>query len=133
MQLEEQSKAATEEARRTGKLKKQVVPPDLLEEVFELNMQLEEMRMNKKMGEQDRTLERQLEDAKKHLQAKHDGMMQELGNAWNEWDALVDRAEQGETVLDEDRLAVRDKMVDVLNRRNYLRNLLRDIDEVLES
>ncbi len=131
--MEEQSKAATEEARRTGKLKKQVVPPDLLEEVFELNMQLEEMRMNKKMGEQDRTLERQLEDAKKHLQTKRDGMMQELGSAWNEWDALVDRAEQGETVLDEDRLAVRDKMVDVLNRRNYLRNLLRDIDEVLES
>jgi len=133
VQLEEQSKAATEEARRTGKLKKQVVPPDLLEEVFELNMQLEEMRMNKKMGERDRTLERELEDAKKQLQAKHDGMMQELHAAWNEWDVLVDRAEQGETVLDEDRLAVRDKMLDVLNRRNYLRNLLRDIDEVLEG
>ena len=85
------------------------------------------------MGEHDRTLERQLEDAKKHLQATYDGMMQELGAAWNEWDALVDRAEQGEAVLDEDRLTVRDKMVDVLNRRNYLRNLLRDVDEVLES
>ena len=60
-------------------------------------------------------------------------MMQELHSAWNEWDALVDRAEQGDAVLEEDRLAVRDKMVDVLNRRNYLRNLLRDIDEVLES
>ena len=36
-------------------------------------------------------------------------------------------------VLEDDRLAVRDKMVDVLNRRNYLRNLLRDIEEVLES
>ena len=56
VQMEEQSKAATEEARRTGKLKKQVVPPDLLEQVFELNMQLEEMRMNKKMGELDRDL-----------------------------------------------------------------------------
>jgi molecular chaperone HscB len=133
VQLEEQSKAATEEARRTGKLKKQVVPPDLLEEVFELNMQLEEMRMNKKTGENDRNLERQLEDAKKHLQDKYAGMMQELSAAWNEWDPLVDRAEQGETVLEDDRLAVRDKMVEVLNRRNYLRNLLRDIDEVLES
>jgi molecular chaperone HscB len=133
VQLEEQSKAATEEARRTGHLKKQVVPPDLLEEVFELNMQLEEMRMNKKTGENDRNLERQLEDAKKHLQAKYDGMMQELSAAWNEWDALVDRAEQGESVLEDDRLAVRDKMVEVLNRRNYLRNLLRDIDEVLEG
>ncbi len=133
VQLEEQSKAATEEARRTGKLKKQVVPPDLLEEVFELNMQLEEMRMNRKMGEEDRNLDRQLEDAKKHLQAKYEGMMQELSAAWNEWDAMVDRAEQGENVLEDDRLAVRDKMVEVLNRRNYLRNLLRDIDEVLES
>ncbi len=133
VQLEEQSKAATEEARRTGKLKKQVVPPDLLEEVFELNMQLEEMRMNKKMGEDDRNLERQLEDAKKHLQAKYEAMMRELSAAWNEWDAMVDRAEQGENVLEDDRLAVRDKMVEVLNRRNYLRNLLRDIDEVLES
>jgi molecular chaperone HscB len=133
VQLEEQSKAATEEARRTGKLKQQVVPPDLLEEVFELNMQLEEMRMNKKMGESDRNLERQLGDAKKDLQAKYDGMMEELSAAWNEWDALVDRAEQGETVLEDDRLAVRDKIVEVLNRRNYLRNLLRDIDEVMES
>jgi molecular chaperone HscB len=133
VQLEEQSKAATEEARRTGKLKKQVVPPDLLEEVFELNMQLEEMRMNKKMGESDRNLERQLQDEKKHLQGKYDDMMQELSAAWNEWDALVDRAEQGVTVLDDDRLAVRDKMVDVMNRRNYLRNLLRDIDEVVEG
>jgi molecular chaperone HscB len=131
--LEEQSKAATEEARRTGKLKKQVVPPDLLEQVFELNMQLEEMRMNKKMGELDRNLERELQDTQKKLRARHDVLMQELQAAWNDWDSLVDRAEQGGSVLDDDRLAVRDKMVDVLNRRNYLRNLLRDIEEVLES
>src|SRR5450755_312121 len=123
VQFEEQSKAATEEARRTGKAKKQVVPPDLLEQVFELNMQLEEMRMNRKMGESDRTLEHQLRDTKKQLQAKYDGLMQELQVAWNDWDALVDRADQGGAVLDDDRSAVRDKMLDVLNRRNYLRNL----------
>jgi molecular chaperone HscB len=133
VELEEQSKAATEEARRTGKLKKQVVPPDLLEEVFELNMQLEEMRMNKKMGEPDRNLERQLQDAKKNLQGRHDSLMRELSSAWNEWDGLVDRVAQGGNVLEDDRLAARNKMLDVLNRRNYLRNLLRDIDEVLEQ
>lgn len=133
VQLEEQSKAATEEARRTGKLKKQVVPPDLLEQVFELNMQLEEMRMNKKMGEPDRTLERELQDSKKQLQDRYNSMLEELHAAWNQWDALIDRAEQGGSVLEDDRLAVRDKMVNVLNRRNYLRNLLRDIDEVLEG
>jgi len=132
MHLEEQSTAATEEARRTGKTKKQVVPPDLLEQVFELNMQLEEARMNKKMGEPDRSLALELQDSKKQLQTKYDGMMEELHHAWNEWDALVEQAAQGDNVLEEDRLAVRDRMLDILNRRNYVRNLLRDIEEVLE-
>ena len=35
-------------------------------------------------------------------------------------------------VLEEDRVAALDKMRDILNRRAYVRNLLRDIDEVLE-
>ena len=132
VRLEEQSTAATEEARRTGKAKKQAVPPDLLEQVFELNMQLEEARMNRKMGETDRSLEIELRDSKKQLQAKYDAIIEELHRAWDEWDALVDRAEDG-GVLEDDRIAVRDKMMDVLNRRNYVRNLLRDIDEVLEG
>src|SRR5579863_6605496 len=42
IELEEQSQNATEQARATGQIKKQIVPPDMLEEVFELNMQLEE-------------------------------------------------------------------------------------------
>ena len=56
VELEEQSKQATEKARATGELKKQVVPPDLLEEVFELNMHLEELRVQKKLGEDDPAL-----------------------------------------------------------------------------
>src|SRR5690349_368978 len=55
VQLEGQSKAATDAARQTGE-KRQIVPPDLLEEVFELNMQLEELRANKKVGEEDPAL-----------------------------------------------------------------------------
>ena len=51
IQLEEQSKAATDAARASGQQKKQVVPPELLEEVFELNMQLAEMRAARQMGE----------------------------------------------------------------------------------
>jgi len=127
--LEEQSTAATEEARRSGKAKKQVVPPDLLEEVFELNMQLEEARMNKKMGEPDRSLERELHDQKKHLQEKQDGLMQDLHRAWNDWDAVIDSTD---SALEDDRGAVLQRMMDVLNQRAYVRNLLRDIDEVLE-
>ena len=130
---EEQSKAATDEARRTGQVKKQVVPPDLLEQVFELNMQLEEMRMNKKVGEEDRTLEGELRDAKQQLQAKHDSLMEELQTTWSDSDALVDRADRGEPVPEDDHKAVRNRMLSVLNRRSYLRNLLRDVDEVLET
>ena len=62
--LEEQSKTATENARATGEIKKQIVPPDLLEEVFELNMQLEELRMNKKMGEEDEALTKEVSQHK---------------------------------------------------------------------
>jgi len=62
--LEEQSKSATEAARATGTAKKQIVPEDLLEEAFELNMQLEEMRMARKMGENDPQLRSDLLAAK---------------------------------------------------------------------
>src|SRR5947209_12277305 len=56
VELEEQSKTATEKARQTGEVKKEVVPPDLLEEVFEWKMQLEELRANKKVGEDEQNL-----------------------------------------------------------------------------
>ncbi len=133
VQLEEQSQAATEEARRTGAAKKQVVPPDLLEEVFELNMQLEELRMNKKMGEDDRTLVHEVQSTKQQLQTKNENLIEELRSGWNDWDALIDRSDRGENVLESDRAQVRNRMVDVLNRRSYIRNLLREVDAVLES
>lgn len=128
VEFEGQSKAATDQARESGTQKKQVVPPELLEEVFELNMQLEEARMNKKMGEVDEALSNELEETKKNLQAKYDGLMDELKSYWNEWDAIEDRAAD-----DQERRAVRDKMVDLLNRRSYIRNLVRDVNEVLET
>lgn len=129
--LEEQSKSATDTARETGGTKKQVVPPELLEEVFELNMQLEEARMNKKMGEQDENLAAELQQTKKNLQAKYDALMSELKGYWNEWDVLVDRFHSGNDISAE-RAKVRDKMVGLLNRRTYIRNLVRDVNEVLD-
>src|SRR5260370_34317108 len=64
VELEEQSKSATEKARSTGEVKKQIVPPDLLEEVFELNIQLEELRQQKKMAKSDPALVKDLEGHK---------------------------------------------------------------------
>ena len=129
VELEEQSKSATEQARATGEIKKQIVPPDLLEEVFELNMQLEELRMNKKIGEDDAALIGEIGKQKQSLEAKHEALLQELQTYWKSWDSLIDRS----PAAVEERARVRDQMVDVLNRRNYLRNLLRDVNAALES
>ena len=131
VELEEQSKQATEQARATGELKKQVVPPDLLEEVFELNMQLEELKANKKLGEDDPNLTRDLEQAKKGFETKLKDIGSELEGHWAEWDALVDREGHGENVSAEERKAVVNNMVDVLNRRSYIRNLVRDVSAAL--
>ena len=128
--LEEQSKSATEKARQTGETKKQVVPPELLEEVFELNMQLEEARMNKKMGEDDEQLATELRATKQNLEAKYRALDDELRGYWNEWDALVEKHPSGE-IAESERKPVRDRMLGLLNRRSYIRNLVRDVNEVL--
>ena len=123
--LEEQSKVATEKARATGEIKQQVVPPDLLEEVFELNIQLEELRMQKKTGESDPGLIEEIGREKLRLEGKHEALLDELTGYWNQWDQLVDSG------TEDDRRKVRDEMVDLLNRRNYVRNLVRDVNEAL--
>ena len=133
VQLEEQSKAATEAARASGEMKKQVIPPALLEEIFELNMQLEEARMNRKMGERDAELEKALLQQKANLEHQFQALSQELHGDWHEWDKLMDREQAGHAIPQEERTRVRDKMVDLLNRRNYIRNLVRDVNEVLEN
>lgn len=126
VELEEQSKQATEKARQTGELKKQVVPPDLLEEVFELNMHLEELRAQKKLGEDDPAMLEEIGKAKLSLEEKFDVLFRELQSDWHKWDEAVDSG------TDQERLKIRDHMVDVLNRRNYIRNLVRDVNEAME-
>jgi len=131
VEMEEQSSAATAAARTSGTAKKQVVPEDLLEEAFELNMQLEEMRMAKKMGEDDPQLRRDLEAAKRDFDAKLAATDADLATLHIQWDAdtnatdpaASDRAAQA---------AARDAMVALLNRRSYLRNLVRDVNNALE-
>jgi molecular chaperone HscB len=133
VELEEQSKSATEQARSTGQLKKQIVPPDLLEEVFELNLQLEELRMQKKMGEDDPALIEEIGRQKLELEEKHEALLDELQAHWKSWDRLIGSEQAGEVVSEDERKQARDKMVDLLNRRNYIRNLVRDVTEALEN
>jgi len=131
--LEEQSKSATEKARATGEIKKQIVPPDLLEEVFELNMQLEELRMSKKTGGSDPDLVAEIQKEELHLQGKHEALLGELQQHWSTWDRFVDRTRAGSPIDPAERSQITARMVDVLNRRNYIRNLLREVNAVLES
>jgi molecular chaperone HscB len=131
IELEEQSKQATEKARATGELKKQVVPPDLLEEVFELNMHLEELRAQKKMGEDDPALLEEIGKAKLSLEEKHDALLVELKSEWDSWDKLGTASAEAGT--DPERRTILETMVDVLNRRNYIRNLVRDVNEAMEN
>jgi molecular chaperone HscB len=129
IELEEQSKQATEKARSTGELKKQVVPPDLLEEVFELNMHLEELRAQKKLGEDDPALLEEIGKAKLSLEEKHDALLNELKTEWNRWDRYLDNNNGSE----QEKKKILASMVDVLNRRNYIRNLLRDVNQAMEG
>jgi len=125
VELEEQSKAATEAARASGEQKKQIVPPELLEEVFELNMQLQEMRAANKMGEDEPELRRDLMTAKDAFDAKMVETQAALEELWTVWDSGVDAG--NETVKNK----AKDAMVVLLNKRSYLRNLVRDVNEAL--
>jgi molecular chaperone HscB len=128
VELEEQSKAATEAARSSGTQKKQIVPPELLEEVFELNMQLMEMKSARQMGDEaDPELKRNLEAAAKQFAAKMSATQAELEQLWTRWDNVLDAGDE------EGKSAARDAMVALLNKRSYLRNLVRDVDAALEA
>jgi molecular chaperone HscB len=102
------------------------VPADLLEEVFELNMQLEEMRANQKLGEDDPVLRNDLGAAK----AKFEGQLAEtdsqLAAQRLSWDAALESAN------DPQKQRAKDSMVALLDRRRYVLNLVRDVNQALE-
>jgi molecular chaperone HscB len=112
---------------RDPRAKQNRVPADLLEEVFELNMQLEEMRANLKMGEDDPALRGDLERAQVQFKAMLTSVDEDLRRAWAAWDAAMDASD------DAAKNKQKDAMVAMLDRRSYLRNLLREVDSVLTS
>ena len=98
-------------------------PADLLEEVFELNMQLEEMRMARKTGESDPALESDLAAARKKFEGLLDEVDSNLRAQWQQWDNGVESV----------RKQTEQTMVAMLDRRRYLSNLVRDVTETLED
>ena len=122
IQLEEQSRAATDLAKATGTAKKQVAPPDLLEEAFELNMALEELKMC-----DDPDARQQLIAAQTRFTAMLADLQQQLETLWSQWDAALDANDTTQ------QAAAKDAMVALLNRRSYVRNLVRDVNAALDA
>jgi molecular chaperone HscB len=102
-------------------------PPNLLEEVFELNMQVEELKAAKKMGDEDEVAEARssLEEALAGLRLKLDDIDGRLVALFGEWD---DALGAGDAAAKKSAL---DRMSELLSHRSYIRNLVRDIREEL--
>jgi molecular chaperone HscB len=104
------------------------VPPSLLEEVFALNEELDEIREMRSSGAPADQLRARLERARGPIDAKrasHESQLEELSARW---DALVDRgapAAERRPVLE----ALRERVLE----RNYINNLLSGIERELAS
>src|SRR5437764_8765887 len=114
---------AIEGERKEGE-KKQQAPPELLEEVFELNESLDELREAKASGENLAGLKARLESAEKNFQGKLGEVDGKLQAAAREWDAAVKAAHA-------ERRIVMAKLNDLLNRRSYIRNLVINVAKEL--
>lgn len=105
----------TEEGFPIGEQRSKDVPPELLEEVFELNMALEELRGG------DESARPQLEAAKSNFLRMRGEIDGELTALFAKYDAAESESETAKQALNEIR--------GVLNRRRYIENLLRDVDK----
>ncbi|HXF41513.1 MAG TPA: Fe-S protein assembly co-chaperone HscB [Blastocatellia bacterium] len=103
-------------------------PPDLLEEVFELNMQVEELKAAKKMADDDEIAEAvaSLETALAGLRTKLAEIDERLFAQFEQWDSVL----ENNTASGEKRIVL-DRMSELLSHRSYIRNLVRDITEVI--
>lgn len=108
--------------------KKQQAPPELLEEVFELNESLDELREAKSSGGDLRELKNGLQSAAKHFQEKLDELDAQLQTVAREWDAALDANGTAET-----RKKLMARMNELLNRRSYLRNLVANVAKELNE
>ncbi|HXT23231.1 MAG TPA: Fe-S protein assembly co-chaperone HscB [Candidatus Eisenbacteria bacterium] len=108
--------------------KKQQAPPELLEEVFELNESLDELREAMESGRDVSELKTKLESEEKSFQAKLDELDAQLQSVAREWDTAIDANTTGEA-----RKKLMARMNELLNRRSYLRNLVANVAKELTS
>jgi molecular chaperone HscB len=107
----------TQEGFPIGEQRSRDVPPELLEEVFELNMLLEELRGG------DESQRPQLEQAQRNFVEMRSKVDRQLETLFEKFDEAVPESEPSRQVLQEVRGA--------LNRRRYVENLIRDVERAL--
>jgi molecular chaperone HscB len=115
---------AIEGARKEGQTKHQA-PPELLEEVFELNESLDELKEARTSGSDTATLKHRLEAAGKNFEGKLGEVDGELQAAAREWDTALSSDDAAQ------RHTIKNKLNDLLNRRSYVRNLVVNVQKEL--
>ncbi len=116
--------------RKEGQTKQQA-PPELLEEVFELNEWLDELRSAREAGSrgaETSELRERLEGARQAFEEKLAAVDAELGAGFAEWDAATDGG-----AGDAARGRAMARLNEVLNRRSYIRNLVASVTRELEN
>ena len=109
--------------------KKQQAPPELLEEVFELNESLDELREARADGgspAQMKGLRAKLESAQHKFESSLADMDGELAGVGKEWDAALNSGADEAA-----RMKLMERMNEVLNRRSYIRNLVNGVRQEL--
>lgn len=104
------------------------VPPALLEEVFALNEELDEIREARADGAPADAVKTRLEQARQPIEAKraaHEKQLQELSS---QWDASLG-PQSSEVQRREVLAALRERMLE----RNYINNLLAGIEREMNS
>jgi molecular chaperone HscB len=102
------------------------VPPSLLEEVFALNEELDEIRELRESGVEPNSLRARLEKARAPIEAKrdqHERQLEELSGRWDSQEHAP--AEEKRATLD----ALRERLLE----RNYINNLLSSIEREMTA
>ena len=114
-----------ENMRKEGEHKQQA-PPELLEEVFELNESLDELREAKSSGGDLAALKARLESAEKNFGEELNEVDGQLQTTARDWDSAVD-ASADEAA----RKKIMTRLNELLNRRSYIRNLVVNVAKEL--
>jgi molecular chaperone HscB len=104
------------------------VPPALLEEVFALNEELDEIREQRASGAAVEEWKPRLARARKPIETKRAEHEAHLATLSRDWDALVDAG-----ASDAERRTVLDQLRSRFLERNYINNLLADIEREISS